>query len=90
VLPFTECCEELGYSPAPARHTLLAIANGKPYTGRVRWCAGGACGGNGSPIGAKGAAVAPKPAHEILMNGGSVCPFRARQCRFVVFGFLGA
>ena len=30
VLSFTECCEELGYSPAPARHTLLAIANGKP------------------------------------------------------------
>ena len=30
VLSFTECCEELGYSPAPARHTLLPIANGKP------------------------------------------------------------
>ena len=30
VLSFDECCDELGYSPAPARHTLLAIANGKP------------------------------------------------------------
>ena len=49
--------------------------------------AGGAYGGNGSRIGAEGVAVAPKRAHKTLMIGGSVCPFGARHCRFVLFGF---
>ena len=30
VLSFTECCEELGYSPAPARQKLLEIVDSKP------------------------------------------------------------
>ena len=44
--------------------------------------AGGACGGNGSRIGAEGAAVAPKRAHKTLMNSGSVCPFGACKSHF--------